>query len=309
MSNTVGSAYSMKIRIDQKISVDSPNHIKKKGDGDVVSDTSSESSHDDTLDTTSTSTTKHYNRDSLDRVSTSPPEDAVRNYRERTGRRKFPKDNRRLLKMSGTIQKIPLVHNSKDGIIPESLEFSPKPQRQRMPRRSSMSAVSEVKLPGRGKHVKRRRSITFNDNVSVQQIVPAKSLSDEPERLWFNYEEYVKMKQKNLALVSSVDADGFANGRKYCTRGLEKYMMNPIERDGMKYGAWDSVLLEQKHQHEKGVHCAESIAQLYKWVTLKSMEEAVDRARLDAQEVAFIYKKENNRRAQDPRIRRRASLG
>lgn len=92
------------------------------------------------------------------------------------------------------------------------------------------------------------------------------------------------------ALLSKVDANGVVNGKKYCTRGLERYMRCPNEREGMKFGAWDSVLLEQRLQRIEGTFCEESIARLYKYTTVKSVVDATHQARLDAKEVASFYR-------------------
>merc|ERR1712176_96673 len=59
-------------------------------------------------------------------------------------------------------------------------------------------SVLEVQLPGRRRSVTRRRSITFNDDVKVRSIQPAKNLTDKPARdLWFQDDEYDTMDRKN----------------------------------------------------------------------------------------------------------------
>lgn len=149
--------------------------------------------------------------------------------------------------------------------------------------------IIEVQLPGRRGSIARRSSITFNEDVNVRKITPAKTLTKEgtPDSLWFQENEYSKIQKKCRALLQKVDANGVVDGKKYCTRGLERYMTTSAqEREGMKYGAWDSVLIEQRLQRREGTFDDESVARLYKYTSVKSVMEATLRANLDAAEVA-----------------------
>lgn len=154
------------------------------------------------------------------------------------------------------------------------------------------SNVIEVQLPGRRGSIKRQRSLRFNEEVNVRNVVPAKFLSKDPEKLWFQDEEYQSIKRKTRALLSRVDSNGIVDGKRYCTRGLERYMVNQAERDGMKYGAWDSVLLEQRLQRKEGIFCDESIAKLYSYIASKSVQDATQQAFIDANEVASFYEQD-----------------
>jgi len=152
--------------------------------------------------------------------------------------------------------------------------------------------IIKVQLPGRRESIKRRRSIIFNEDVNVRKITPAKTLTKEgtPDSLWFQDNEYSKIKKKCRALLQKVDANGVVDGKKYCTRGLERYMTQSAqEREGMKYGAWDSVLVEQRSQRREGTFDDENVARLYKHTSVKSVMEATLRANLDAAEVASFY--------------------
>lgn len=152
--------------------------------------------------------------------------------------------------------------------------------------------IIEVQLPGRRGSIARRSSITFNEDVNVRKITPAKTLTKEgtPDSLWFQENEYSKIQKKCRALLQKVDANGVVDGKKYCTRGLERYMTTSAqEREGMKYGAWDSVLIEQRLQRREGTFDDESVARLYKYTSVKSVMEATLRANLDAAEVASFY--------------------
>jgi hypothetical protein len=152
------------------------------------------------------------------------------------------------------------------------------------------ASVMEVKLPGRRDSIKRRRSITFNEDVHVRKIAPAKDLTSKPKELWFQDNEYSTIKKKTRALLESVDKKtGLVNGKKYCIRGLERYMEPSHVRDAKKYSAWDSVLLEQEVQREEGTFCDESIGNMYKATTRRSVIDAQRQANKDADEVAAFY--------------------
>merc|ERR1711957_1074121 len=92
------------------------------------------------------------------------------------------------------------------------------------------------------------------------------------EELWFQDQEYSIIKKKTKALIEKVDENGIVNGKKYCTRGLEKYMQDPVERVQGNYDASD-----------------ENIARLYKYTSTMSIIQATQRATYDAEEVASFY--------------------
>merc|ERR1712161_143507 len=91
------------------------------------------------------------------------------------------------------------------------------------------------------------------------------------------------------ALIDKVDASGTFDGKKYCTRGLEKYMECPQQRALKKYNGWDSVLMEQEMQRNLHIYDEESIGQFYAITAKENVTAATTRAQLDAQEVASFY--------------------
>ena len=109
--------------------------------------------------------------------------------------------------------------------------------------------------------------------------------------MWFQDQEYSIIKKKTKALIEKVDENGIVNGKKYCTRGLEKYMQDPVERVQGKYDAWDSVLEEQELQRKTNNYheSDENIARLYKYTSTMSIIQATQRATYDAEEVASFY--------------------
>lgn len=161
---------------------------------------------------------------------------------------------------------------------------------------SRMLEEIEVLLPGRREPVRRRRSITFDNDVNVQRIEPVKDLAmDGRKSLWFQEKEYEKIKIKTLALLDRVEhSSSAADGKRYCTRGLEK-LMTPEATEVKKYQAWDSVFNEQFLQRKDGEYDEESLANIYKYSTKRSQSEASKRASLDA-EAAQAYLKTTFRR-------------
>jgi hypothetical protein len=155
------------------------------------------------------------------------------------------------------------------------------------PRRASIQCGGEIEvyLIGQDKPVKRRTSITFNEQVAVKDIATAAELTDEPEALWFQDDEYDRMKQKAFELVDKVE-HGTTGGKNYCVRGLEKLMPSKAGRVmENKYGAWDSVLDEQDIQRDSGTFDEEYMANVYKFSNLSSKQEAAERGRQDEAEI------------------------
>merc|ERR1712238_625137 len=152
------------------------------------------------------------------------------------------------------------------------------------------SQVLEIRVPGRRESIKRRTSITFNEDVNVRKIQAISKVKGAvKEELWFQDVEYSQIKKKTKALIEKVDASGQFDGKKYCTRGLEKYMECPQKRALKKYHGWDSVLMEQEMQRNLHIYDEESIGQFYAITAQENVTAATTRAQLDAQEVASFY--------------------
>jgi len=98
------------------------------------------------------------------------------------------------------------------------------------------SQVLEIRVPGQRESIKRRTSITFNEDVNVQKIQAISKVKGAvKQELWFQDIEYTQIKKKIRALIEKVDAaSGQYDGNKYCTRGLEKYMECPQKRASKK---------------------------------------------------------------------------
>merc|ERR1712238_627190 len=133
-------------------------------------------------------------------------------------------------------------------------------------------------------------SITFNEDVNVRNIQAISKVKGAvKEELWFQDSEYSQIKKKTKALIDKVDSTGQFDGKKYCTRGLEKYMECPQQRALKKYNGWDSVLMEQEMQRNLHIYDDDAISGFYQQTNQENVVEATTRAQLDAQEVASFY--------------------
>lgn len=183
----------------------------------------------------------------------------------------------------------------------------------RVPRRSAMKRSGRSQTPsplitkralgdtfqiiilGCTEPVERRRTITFANDINVLKVEPLKSLlTDGSNSIWYQDSEYQAIKFKTLALLDRVDhSSGIVDGKKYCTRGLEKFMA-PETTEVKKHQAWDSVLNEQFLQRKDGEYDEEAIANIYKYSTTRSKKEALRLAKIDA-EAAAAYLETNHR--------------
>jgi hypothetical protein len=154
-----------------------------------------------------------------------------------------------------------------------------------LPRRASIQfgggEETQVYLPCHRQTVQKRNSITFNESVYVRNVAPISSLTDEPEALWIQNDEYREMKQKMKRLANLVDT-GSTGGRNYCVRGLEGLMKsNAQPRMNTKDQAWDSVLDEQCRQEDQEIFDDETLANSYKLTSIGTKMVAAQRAKED----------------------------
>jgi hypothetical protein len=167
----------------------------------------------------------------------------------------------------------------------------------RRPRRASIgySGEIEINLPGKREPVRRRTSISFCEDDQINEVVPVKSLTDEPEALWFQNEEYSTIKKKVRSLIQAVER-GEASSEKYCIRGLEGHFGDGAESKGISRGTgWDAVLTEQHMQQNEGSFDDEGISMMYRLSSTESKIKAVQRATQDESEVVN-YQRDTRRR-------------
>lgn len=165
-----------------------------------------------------------------------------------------------------------------------------------MPRRSSLKQTSdmaqykrratitfgneyEVCLPGRDEPVRRRSSIKFHQSVKVKVVTAARDMVKSPEKLWFQDEEYKKIREKAFHIIEKVGSKA-KGANRYCSRGLEN-MLDSGTTQQRKYDCWDTVLDEQDQQRESGTFDEECMAHVYRHTTSDSQVEAERRASAD----------------------------
>ena len=112
-------------------------------------------------------------------------------------------------------------------------------------------------------------------------------LTDRPEDLWFQQEEYNLIREKarlltSIACSSSDDAEQLER-KRLCLRGLESHINAAyVEHEQML--AWKSVFYEQYYQRQDGEFDDEIVARLYEMATLPSRARALERAQGDVKE-------------------------
>jgi hypothetical protein len=206
---------------------------------------------------------------------------AGRNTRERA---KNPTPRRSSLKSA-------VVDDGNEG---ESGEGIGGPRRQ-LRRRASMGMEGHVgEVPGGP--IRRRRSITFNEGVMVRKVLPTKSLTKNPDKLWFQPDEMERIQRevwdaidKSASPPKSSSGDDDDEEEESCTRGLER-IMSPGNVKFKRRMSRECVLQEQNMQREEGMYDDEQLAAIYKCSTIRSEREATRRAREDAKEAERYLK-------------------
>jgi hypothetical protein len=149
-----------------------------------------------------------------------------------------------------------------------------------------------VHLPGQKNPVRRRTSITFNDNEQVKEVASVKSLTTESkQKMWYKDEDYQTFADKSRMAVDAADLGQDTSNERNCIRGLEGYTMKGSRvKSENRNDAWDSVLIEQGTQWADGVFDAEYMALLYGKSTRMSEIQAAQRAQQDSADVQNYLK-------------------
>lgn len=72
------------------------------------------------------------------------------------------------------------------------------------------------------------KSCSFIEEAEVIHVPAATSLTGES--LWYQKEDFDNFRKKTQRIINNVDENGIGkNGKKYCTRGIEKYMARAQE--------------------------------------------------------------------------------
>lgn len=150
-------------------------------------------------------------------------------------------------------------------------------------RRASIQLGVEITvyLPGKEKPVRRRSSIKFAQTVAVKQVEPLSKLTERPDELWFQSEEYARMRRNSMELVNKVERGQMGVGnRNYCIRGLERLLHRKSAMQ-KRTEAWDAVLITQDLQRDQGYWNEEYMANAYKCTTEESALAAASRGKED----------------------------
>lgn len=154
------------------------------------------------------------------------------------------------------------------------------------PRRSSMKGSSD------GPRVTRRRhSISFDNEVQVNEVVPITTMLKNKGDVWLQGKDYYKTINKVNTIV---DQAASGKGQKYCVRGLEHMIQGKDDRNVPRTEAWDTVLDEQYSQQASGDYDEEVLSRKYRSCSNQSRRKAKQRALQDEQDVA-MYLKETRR--------------
>jgi len=146
--------------------------------------------------------------------------------------------------------------------------------------------VIENFLPGKLHPVRRRLSVVFDETVKVTPITPIRDLLENHQDLWFQADEFEKIRNKARLLVHKVN-NNLTQGKNYCVRGLEGYL-NPQVKQRIKGESLDIVLDEQDLQFHNGTFDENRIARSYMLAAAQSKKEALRRAEFDEDD-ALIY--------------------
>jgi hypothetical protein len=173
-------------------------------------------------------------------------------------------------------------------------KHSPKPPLRSV---SAGHLSLQIHLPGQKKTIVRTRSITFDESVKVRRIPSAAELNEgNTNDLWFQAEEYDKIKKKTYSLIRAVK-EGNTGGSVYCTRGLEKFFNAEVVQV-RRTAAWDSVLDEQDFQRRNGSFDDLRLCKAAENQTRKSMVEAAKRGKLDEDAIErYVKRTRQNLRA------------
>mmetsp|Transcript_23826 Transcript_23826/g.38828 ORF Transcript_23826/g.38828 Transcript_23826/m.38828 type:complete len:267 (+) Transcript_23826:262-1062(+) len=158
-----------------------------------------------------------------------------------------------------------------------SSENNPFPGHRRLPRRSSsMKSARELDW------FPKRSSVSFSFYDEVREIAPAKSLTCEPECLWYQPDEILSIQKKNKRLVQKQQSG--TRSRQACTRGLES-SLSPGERYEKQLKIWESIKDIQNYQKKYAIDDDELISQVYRRCSEEDRKMAAHRAAQDFAEI------------------------
>lgn len=150
----------------------------------------------------------------------------------------------------------------------------------------------DVELPGDSVTVERQRTIQYNEEVGVREFQSAISIvkNRDPRVLWWQNDETDDIKDNLQRILARVDKKGIArtNGKRYCTRGLERFVDPSTCCEDDRKVAEGAVFLEQNMQRTSNTFDDLSIAAVYVRSTKRSERQALRRGCEDAKTAASI---------------------
>ena len=150
----------------------------------------------------------------------------------------------------------------------------------------------EVDLPGYSGTVERQRTIRYNEEVGVREFQSAISFikNRDPRILWWQTDETDDIKDNLQRILARVDKNGIArtNGKRYCTRGLERFVDPSTCCEDDRKVAEGAVFLEQNMQRTSRTYDDLSIAAVYVRSTKRSERQALRWGLQDAVTAASI---------------------
>ena len=178
--------------------------------------------------------------------------------------------------------------------VEHTYDPSSKPQKSCMKKPPKPLASLTLRLKRGTK--RERQTLRFNEVVSVRKVRSSRSLiHNECTSLWWTDEELDHIKRNLQKIADKVDKRGVSrtNGRKYCIRGLERFLgLDDAEDD--RDEATESVLREQYRQRHCGYSDPISIAALYSSIAKKCSIRATCRGSKDAAVARSFRKDERN---------------
>lgn len=184
--------------------------------------------------------------------------------------------------------------NRKLSLTKTALNFDPslKPQKSCLKQPSMPDDTPSETLP------QKQGPIRFCEEVSVREVRSSKSLvKNDCRLLWFQDDENAEIRDNIQRLLKRVNCAGISktNGKRYCTRGLERFVDPNDDSDIERLKAEEAVLFEQYQQRESGNYDDLRIAAIYFQSTRTMQHKAILRASEDALIAKAIFKEESLR--------------
>ena len=151
-----------------------------------------------------------------------------------------------------------------------------EPQRRKAKRSNSISSVDSQCSSS-----STSSAISFSQTIEIKEIAPLSTLTDHPEDLWYQQQEYSEIRTRIRQLAKYADQcekDETQTKKKFCTRGLEWMMEGGSS--SQKDEARMFVLTAQKMNVDN-----EGMALTYKNVSKSSATLARERASDDAKAI------------------------